>query len=189
MTMAKKDFVQGFYPEFQLEKLVSKDDQRPILNYIYFAHGYAYATDAHVGAKMRLTDICNFEEMDLPKLEGKFITAKTYEQLRKCKHVIITDEGFLVHDAQNPCLLSFVKETEDWHYPNFDKIIDEAKEMKGKEPVVEIGLRSDLLYRLGKAFGSHRLWYEFGTARNTILVYRGEQREYGFTGIIMPFVG
>lgn len=54
MTMAKKDFVQGFYPEFQLEKLVSKDDNRPILNYIYFAHGYAYATDAHVGAKMRL---------------------------------------------------------------------------------------------------------------------------------------
>ncbi len=188
MTMAKKDFVQGFYPEFQLEKLVSKDANRPILNYIYFAHGYAYATDAQVGAKMRLTDICNFEEMDLPKLDGKFITAKTYEQLRKCKHVEITDEGFLVLDKQNPCVLSFVKDTETWKYPNFDNVFNKAMEIKGKEPVVEICLRSDLLFRLGKAFGSHRLRYEFGTNRDTILVYCGKHLEYGFTGMVMPFL-
>ena len=68
---------KNFNKDFPLWKACGlKDNIRTGMHYISFANGYAYATDSHILVKARLTDISDFDEMDLARwMASSFMAA------------------------------------------------------------------------------------------------------------------
>lgn len=89
---------KNFNKDFPLWKACGlKDNIRTGMHYISFANGYAYATDSHILVKARLTDISDFDEMDLAPLDGKFIHGCNFKKILQSKGIVnITEEAIEV---------------------------------------------------------------------------------------------
>lgn len=89
---------QNFNKDFPLWKACGlKDKIRTGMHYISFENGYAYATNSYILVKAKLTDISDFDEMDLAPLDGKFIHGNNFKKILQSKGIVnITEDAIEV---------------------------------------------------------------------------------------------
>ena len=163
-TMTKKKQIErvNFHKQFQLHKVCANDGLRPVMNYVFFHNGYAYATDAHVAVKAKLEDICNFPPEQIEMLEGYLLHRKHFELILKANFVQVekvidketgseTVQFRVFGDNNTSCFIPLIKEGEGFRYPNCDKAVFDKP--VGNEPMAAVGLNYGLLGALKAAMG------------------------------------
>jgi len=193
----KKNNWLGFFKEFKLHKACANDEIRPAMQYVCFKNGYAYATDAHIAVRARLTDICALGEEEISKLNGHLIHKSQYEQLLKYSTIEIGDGTITLIDPESKArttiqLFKLAESGEEVlegciRYPNVDAIINQDGEHSAAD---RVKFNYNLLGRLVAAMGMNgsRVGLRF-TGKGRQLVVTGVEPGLDVRGIIMPIVG
>jgi len=193
----KKNNWLGFFKEFKLHKACANDEIRPAMQYVCFKNGYAYATDAHIAVRARLTDICALGEEEISKLNGHLIHKSQYEQLLKYSIIEIGDGTITLIDPESKArttiqLFKLAESGEEVlegciRYPNVDAIINQDGEHSEAD---RVKFNYNLLGRLVAAMGMNgsRVGLRF-TGKGRQLVVTGVEPGLDVRGIIMPIVG
>lgn len=66
---------------------------RPEMCCIYFRNGFAYASDGHILAKNRISEISGLEDHEITALDGKFLHADFYKDMLKYDNIMIAEDG------------------------------------------------------------------------------------------------
>lgn len=144
-----KQEVRNFNKKYPLWKACGDDDYRTGLHYISFANGYAYATNAYILVRARLTDISNFDEQDLSLLDGKFIHGKLFKEIINCKgNVTITADAIVVD--RDGCEISYPLMT-GIKFPKCENVLvgSDVTEVE-----MEFGIRARHLNTLSEVMGA-----------------------------------
>ena len=196
MTKKKNEWL-GFYKEYKLHKACANDDLRPAMHYVCFKDGYAYATDAHIAVRARLSDICALSDEDIAKLNGHLIHKSQYEMLLKYSTIEIGEGTITLIDPESKASTTIqlvklaesseaaeVSEGKAIYFPNVDKIINDDL---SKEPLQQVGFSYSLLGRIIAAMGiqPNRVGLRF-TTNGRQMVVLGVEPGIDVRGIIMP---
>ena len=194
----KKNEWLGFYKEFKLHKACANDDFRPAMHYVCFKDGYAYATDAHIAVRARLSDISALSDDDIAKLNGHLIHKSHYEMLLKYSRIEIGDGTITLIDPESKVrttiqLTKLATTDEDVaaskglaiKYPNVDAIINSDR---SEEPLQQVGFNIVLLNKIAAAMGlTSRIGLRFTTGGHQMVVL-GVEPGIDVRGIIMPIL-
>ncbi len=185
---------KNFFPAYKLSSVCAADDLRPFMNYIHFKDGYAYASNSHVLVRIKLADMCNFEEEEIALLNGKAIFRKRFDELLKYEYACVTRDGIKAgHEDGNwevtYVLKDFVSKGEK--VPDFEAVLDGATKVAQEEGIHAIGLKPIFLQDLCRAIGVGDDVIKLRLRRHdaAIVVTLTEQVETAeIKAIIMPMV-
>lgn len=181
----------NFNANYQLHKVCAEDDLRPAMANILFLNGYAYASDAHIAVKAKISDISFLSDEAIEKLNGYFIHKDAFKKLLKYDEIEVKDNGLIeIIDNGHVVTIKLCKNGKDGcTMPDFEKAIF-GKEVKSCENTA-IGFNAVLLDKLRSALGgSKRCEFHFTGKETFIEVEMLDEREYGIDirGIIMPIL-
>lgn len=192
--MAKKDKIRfNFDPKFQLHRACCNDNIRPALGHIFFREGYAYATNAFIAVKAKLTDICTCDPTSIELLNGYAIHADDFRKLLKYDSIIIEKDGIIrIEDGSFNITIQLKREVKEpkekmeVHGPDVDAVIRGNNE--GNEAIKAIGFNASLLNELRAAMGlDAEIKFAFRNAKKPIIVSAcNKVLDYDVQGIIMP---
>jgi len=142
----------NFNKNVRIDRICDDTLFRPAQSLIYFKDGYAYATDAHILVKVRITEISSFQEIQLDVLEGKAIHKSVYARLLSFDRVEITPDGFkaTVPEAESFITFGFAGIQENM-VEDIEKVIFNARNNKQTE-ITTFGINPTLLKRLDCLF-------------------------------------
>ena len=128
----------NFNPSYKLHLCCSEDGLRPVMEYVHFIGGYAYATDAHVMVRAKIADISDFTEEEIAILDNKSIHAHLFRQLIQRRRVEVTPEGFVwsddsgditqlfkFHTINGDRFMQLFHENDICRIPDFDSIVND----------------------------------------------------------------
>ena len=193
----------NFDPAYKLHLCCAEDMIRPVMEYVHFINGYAYATNAHVMVRAKIADISDFTEEEIAMLNNKSIHGHLFRQLIQRRRVEVTPDGFVWNDDSGDIsqTFKFHKITEDrcvqlfkndtLKIPNFDAIIDNDFEAN-TQPTPAIGIRFDLLEAISRAMNTDKLAFFFKGDNKAIhvrpLIDIREHRNEDIVRIVMPML-
>lgn len=163
----------------QLHHACAKDPMRPALEHIMIKDGYAYATNAHILVKAKLSEFTEREEI-LELIEGKYIHRDTWKQIYN-KACLVKDEKLFCIDHG-----MFVEFKDVEKFPNVDAVIPKGE----LEDVKRICFRHEFFNLLSKALKrtlSEGATLKFHGASRAIVVGSNDGFSESF-GIIMPIM-
>lgn len=142
----------NFNKNVRIDRVSDDTLLRPALSLVYFKNGYAYASDAHILVKVRLTEISSFQEPQLDLLDGKAIHKSVYAKILPFDRVEITPEGFKarVPEAESFITFGFAGLQKDM-VSDIEKVLLDAQNNK-QEEINSFGVNSTLLKRLDCLF-------------------------------------
>lgn len=178
-----------FLKEYQLWKACGKDDIRETLQYVCFEHGYAYASNGHILARVNintLTSMLSDEEKAL--LNGYCIHADAYKVLLRYDYIKIVTDGDDVSVVcplyRNSITIKLVsKKTLKW--PDFEKVLQAEG---ASHPIEKIGIEKTLLNNLTDAIGMKRIKMDFYSESSKIIVSPINEDYLDIKGLIMPIM-
>lgn len=176
-----------FRREYQLWKICAKpSEKRTNLEYVCFKYGYAYASNAHVLAKIDLRMLTSFPLEDLELLDGFCIHGNAYKMLLNRDSLVIEK------DADSVLIKSAIGKNdlqvrlcpiEEINAPDFEAVMKE----EGKSVRIEkIGINKHYLGDLTSAMGITEIRLDFYSESKKILVSPVSEDKIGVKGIIMP---
>lgn len=169
-----------FFSNYQLHKCCADDDLRPVMGYVHFMNGYAYATNAHVIVRAALIEIiseCTPEMVDM--VNNHSISAKNFARVIRHKEVEITKDGFVyANEVEGTETLyrwyeisenNMIHSKDTYKIPNMEAVLPQEKDIL--VPVDGIGVNVDMLMDLSNAMGGRE------SKRNVIDMYfTGDER-------------
>lgn len=168
----------NFNKKVRLDLLCYADEFIPALCCVYFKDGFAIASDGTVLMKAKISEISNFTELDIEKLNGKYLRRELFKILVKHDKVSINDEGFTIYLPMYEFNIPF---SEPWIYPNVD-----AAFPKDNEKLNQICINSQRLNTLCSSIGSSVANMKFGSDRTSgIKITFGDDFPES-VGILMP---
>lgn len=177
MAIIRKNFMKSL----RMDLACNNDFFRPILNYVYFKDGYAYASDSHILVKNKLQECSSFAEEEIERLNGKFISSKAYKAILAFDTVNITETGFeCFMDEQQRVIYPFCEPGGE--YPNCDYVIEQNK-LTSKEGITQISIDPDLFLRLKKSMFNFEKSYMQLSKDNNCFVVRSNNSDS--IGLIM----
>jgi hypothetical protein len=159
----------------KLDKFCSKDDLRPAMNYIQCKGGYFFATDAHIGAKVKATAI--FSDAALETLGDEFyIHANEWKTLFSKPPINLEVEGSIITatlkngDKRRSEYLDADKfATRVGRYPDLDSVLRDLITYIPEGGINQIGIDLKLAQRVNEAFDNLVMRLEFKGERKGIL--------------------
>lgn len=143
----------NFNKNVRIDRICNDTLFRSAQSLIYFKDGYAYATDAHILVKVRITEISSFQENQLTTLDGKAIHKSVYAKLLPFDGVEITPEGFKARVPEAESFITFgFAGLQKGMVPDIEKVIMDARNDVQAE-ITAIGINPSLLKRLDCLFG------------------------------------
>jgi hypothetical protein len=142
----------NFNRDCRLDMICNNDFLRTQQSFIYFKDGYAYATNAHILVKVKLSEISTFQDAHFEILENKAIHKSVYAKLLQFDRVEITPEGFKasVPDADSFIQFGYANVQHDM-VNSINKVIADAEQDKQTE-IKSFGINPVLLNTLNKLF-------------------------------------
>lgn len=171
--------------EFQIWKACEKHDkEREGLEYVVFDNGYAYATDAHILARVDTSLLTGLEPEEVALLNGYAIHAKALKTMASFDNISVDDgPAFLCRIRHNTVRFELCKK-DDINAPDFEQVLKEEGE---HHPIEKIGVESEFLSRLTAAIGNSRVKMEFYTESSRIIV-KPINEIFNVKGLIMPIL-
>lgn len=129
--MATKVLRSNFFKNCKMHTCCSSDELRPTMQHIYFANGFAYASDDHVLVKNHLSEIIeNIDEEQLALLDGKMLHKDHYKNLLQYDGIVISEDGIEGNKDGNKVFFYFTDQTKHGEYPDAEKVLQEALNKK-----------------------------------------------------------
>ena len=185
--MKKDSLNPRFLKEYQLWKACINDEHRESLNYVCFEHGYAYASDAHILARVSINTITmSLTDEEKALLNGCAIHADAYKALCHYDFINIVSDGDKVKIVcplyRNKITFELVsKKTLAW--TDFEEVLKADGE---HHPIERIGIEQKLLGNLSDALGIKRVKLDFYSESSKIIVSPIDQESGDIKGLIMP---
>lgn len=179
-----KKLRHNFNRNCRLDRIAENDVFRPQFSCIYFKDGYAYATDAHILIKAKLTDVSTFQDDQIDLLNGKCIHRSVYSRLLEFERVQITSEGFKARilDIDSFITFGFTGVQKDV-VSDIEKVILNAQNDK-QEEITTFGINPVLLARLDKIFNDNYGVQLIVKAANKPILVKWDGKDA--IGLIMP---
>ena len=172
----RKNFNRGI----RLDKICAVDDFKIPLHFISFQDGNAIATNAQCLVVAKISEISNFSDEQIEKLNGKYIHRESFKRLIKEDYVQIVDDGFLCISDEAKQLIYF---GEVDNFPNVRSLFvaDRCELNKiGIDPSKLAVLQACLPYKYSKL--------EFGKNKLSTIFVSDAQGAFESKGIVMPFM-
>lgn len=173
----------NFKRNILMQHVCGIDTLIPAMNNIYFSNGFAYATNEHILVKNKISEISNFDEESISKLEGKFLHHSDYAAILKHSIIKIEDDGFSAIEGTRKVKYFF--NNIDVKFPNCDKLFEDLK----RSEIKEIGFKPKLLVDLKNAlpfdYGAVKLLF---TERHKQIIVLCPNKNYESKGLIMPIL-
>lgn len=189
-----KEIINNFSKRHQIWRAAAHDEMRPVMNYIFFENGFAYASDAHILVRIPIGYISYFDDDENKKLNGhgiyapayKFITSLGILQIEECK--IKTpkgmEDGICFVGCMDSCEVRVNLTNPSQHkHPDYDPLFNMPGE---RTPIKRIGLSQKYLGRLTAALGTPDVKMEFIDNKRSIFVSPISALETGSEAVIMP---
>lgn len=187
--MKKEDHNRhNFHSYVQLHKATAADELRPVMNYIHFKNGYAYATNAHILVKAKIEDISSLDFDEIQLLEGKAISAQNYKEMLKHNWIKVTEKGIVSQgEKEKEITYLFADMDNIGKAPDFERVLNtEQKVMMDK-----IAFKPQLFKSLYDALGCDRqngIRFVFHGEGHPITVEENTQLYRDITAILMPML-
>jgi hypothetical protein len=144
---------QNFNRNCKLHEICGGDDWRPEHSFIYFSNGFAYATDAHILIKARISDISTLKEDQIALLDGKCIHHSFYSKVIAYNKIEVIPDGIKVEIPESNGNITFAFSNKiHGVVDDIEKVLASAKREK-QTTVVGVGINPSLLFRLYNGFG------------------------------------
>lgn len=155
---------------------------RPEMCCIYFRNGFAYASDGHILAKNRISEISGLEDHEITALDGKFLHADFYKDMLKYDNIMIAEDG--IECSKDNDKVFFYFSTFD-KYPDAEKVMQEALNTQ-TTPLPQVRFDMKIIQRLNKSlFESDKCVATFkGT--NKVIVFDSMMEGVSSVGLLMP---
>ena len=142
----------NFNKNVRIDRICDDTLYRPAQSLIYFKDGYAYATDAHILVKVKLTEISSFQEDQLSMLDDKAIHKSVYAKLLIFDRIEITPEGFKARVPEAESFITFgFSGLQQRMVDDIERVILNARNDKQTE-IATFGINPSLLKRLDCLF-------------------------------------
>lgn len=178
----KETFIKNFYDIFQLHKVCGNDPQRPNLGYVHFIDGYAYATNAQIAIKAKLSAISNFEPIEIALMNNHTISAKAFASILCYDEVKVTEMGFNVISDCEPVFFGF-NQQQEIKFLDIDTVFD-TREVNG-DAISSLMFNANYVAKLSAAMGTKKLAFDVALSGKKIYVYPADRVE-DITGVLMP---
>ena len=177
-----------FSKEYKIWKACDTNNElRPFLEYIIFDHGYAYATNARILAKVNLQTLTGLEPEETSKLNGFCIHKDAYK-------ILVGHDIEEITDDETPSIVCRIKaNTFSFQlYPN-EKIkppkYEEILKAEGEHhPIEKIAINGKMFNDLAESLGQSRVKMDFFTESSKIIVTPIDADYLDVKGLIMPVV-
>lgn len=178
-----------FRKEYQLWKACGKkSDDRPALEYVLFDNGYAYASNAHILAKVSLKTLAYLDDGDYEKLNGYCIHADALKLLAHYDNIQIEDDGetlsIVCHIRENTITFGLTRK-ESIIPPDYEAVLKAEGEHM---PIEKIGIEKTFLNNLTDAIGLKRVKMDFYSESSKIIVTPINEDYLDVKGLIMPIM-
>ena len=136
----------NFNKNCKMHLACSDDDLRPVMQYIYFKGGYAYASDAHILIKNKISEITELiTEDQLNILDGKYLHKSSFQKILTYDTIRITETGIECITGYSTIEFKFSTD-ESLKYPSTEVKIAKIKEENSS--LSRISLNANLYYKL-----------------------------------------
>jgi hypothetical protein len=162
----------------------SNDVLRPVMQHIYFKDGFAYASDAHILAKNKVSEITeSIHEDELKLLDGKMLHKSAFCKILEYDRIQITETGITCIGEYSKVTFSFSSD-EHLKYPDAEIVFEQVKSNKGL--MSRISLKPVFLDILAKSlYSDGKLVLNFCGEGKGILI-KSQDKTIESEGIIMP---
>lgn len=137
----------NFNKKVQMHLACSTDGFRPELQCVFFNNGYAYASDAHILVRNRISEISGLNESEIEALNGKCLRADFYKDMLKYDSIMIAEDGIECAKDNDKAFFYFSKFEK---YPDAEKVLQDALN-KQTVPLPQFSFDMKLIQRLNKA--------------------------------------
>lgn len=182
---------RNFQRSAKLHLCCESDGLRPTMEHIYFKDGFAYASDGSVAVKMGIMQISDFTPEEVAFMDDQFIHRKTYEAIIKHSFVEVTITGFKVigeasieYPFAKKTVMEGDKEVIVLKFPDVNRILDQERVREGSLSL--IGMRIDMIEKLGQAFPCDKFLFRFTESDKAVLVRPLDLDYDQCIGIVMP---
>ena len=151
---------KNFERAYKLHAACALQEMRPELAYITFRKGYAYASDGHMAARAKLSDITSFHPDELKRLEGKTIHMDNFRRLLNYAVANVTEQGFEVNDQGRRLLIYFAEQQTIMFDREMTDIFDTCT-MTNSMHVYKIGISANQLRKAAMVLGDDTLRLDF----------------------------
>ena len=184
-----KNGTLNFKKDFQLWKACATDIIRPVMEYILFKDGYAYASDSHILVRVPLDECTTFEEDQRSLLDGCLIHKSMLKYIVGFDIVRVekSEDGAVYLEArtgENTVKVQLGKNGDVLMYPNAEEIL---KGSDDRTPIQKIGFNPKFIASLTAALGTDLLRFEF-TSDNSAVFVRPVSAVSNAVGVIMPIM-
>lgn len=100
------------------------DELRPVMEYVHFVNGFAYASDAHILVKQSINEYCTVHDKE--NLTGKCIHRDSFENIRKFDNAKALMDGIECWDDNGGKKAFFPYGTVEEKRPNFETVIPDG---------------------------------------------------------------
>lgn len=170
----------------KLNLACSTDALRPIMQTIYFKHGYAYATNGHLVIRQRIA-LHSIDPAEYDNLEGKYIHKDIFRDIIKHPTAKFLQEYIEVTtDAGEKIIFNYFKPAEDERFPDVDSVISNHS----LNAISEISFNPEYLKIINECLvkdgSSGSLKYMFDAANKGILVTTNDVNGRQQVALLMP---
>lgn len=171
----------------KLDLACSKDDMRPVMNYVYVTREVMVATDAQILAVVPTEDVFSSEKFrsSIPE-EGMYIHREDWKKLITAEHGNWKTKGEVIK-LYPKNKRSFLIEVESisnvGKYVNWEPVIPDYSE---RIELHQIGVNLEKAFTLQKVLGLESSKLSFSTVTRAIKVEDAKDKENKVYGIVMP---
>ena len=192
--MATK-FICGFLPQYKLHKVCASEQMHPVMNYLYFKDGNAYATDSHMAIAAPLSFVSTFDdEEEQQLLDGKLIHATQFAQLLKMRETYVKETADGVQfecktSAGETVIIPLLTEEALGKFPNVESVLESARTSakENNQPLSHIGLNQSRMDSLTDAMHAKIVNLYFSDASHAIIV-KDADTSNEIRAILMPCI-
>lgn len=189
-----KKLTINFQKEYKLWMVCAKsDDTRPVLEYVFFRGGYAYASNGWVLVRVPL-DLCTtFDEEQRNLLDGYAIHGQLLKWLVKYEnvrvgHEIVNRDGVdkslavLVAESGDNIVKIYLSDNLSVTPPDFNRIFEKPEDATS---IVKIGMDTNKVSAIAGALGTKSLKMLFTKESDRVFVHPIDE-ENESVGVVMP---
>lgn len=191
----KKNTV-NFQPEYKLWNACAKESYgRPVIEYVFFRGGYAYASNGNILVRVPLNLCTTFDEETIERLDGFAIHASILKRIVKydkvdVSHEIIKRDGVekvvavLIAWKEENCIKVYLADNMSVTPPNFEDVLQMPSEVT---TISQIGMYLNHTDTLTAAMGTKFLKMTFTKKDGKIFAYP-VKKDNESVGVIMPLM-
>lgn len=175
---------KNFDKKVKMHIACGKDETRPLMRYVYFKDGFAYATDGFILVRNRIEEMSTFDEEEIAAMDGKLLPAEHYKDILKYDECLISDEGIEAVKGADRAFFYF-KEPDGGLYPDTDKALRDALAVP-TVPMPEIGFYVENMSRMAQALSNFDQCKAMFKGAGKPIVFQSIVEGVSSVGLLMP---